>query len=126
MTDKPRGKATAHIEEYQDARVQKRRQSDRCIAKRVYDAATPYVQIAGWLPIIGGIFTAVYLICNFISTTQSYGESITAVDSKVDKVNERVLDQQQDIASLKRGQEDMAHEVHIIYSHLIGDGHAHQ
>ena len=119
MTDKPRGKATAHIEDYQDARVQKRRQADRCIAKRIYDAATPYVQIAGWLPVIGGIFTAVYLICTFISNTQSYGESITALQLKADK-------QQEDIAGLKKGQDDMAHEVHIIYSHLIGDRHAHQ
>ncbi len=105
----------------EDIKPLKRRRSDQCIAKHLYESATPYIQIAGWLPVIGGIASAVYLICVFINNTEGYATQISTVDSKVDKVNDKVLGQQQDITSLKKGQEDMAKEVHLIYQHLIGN-----
>lgn len=41
-----------------------------CFMKNLWEKGTPYIQIVGWFPIFSGILTAVYMLCDFISTTQ--------------------------------------------------------
>ena len=42
----------------------KRRQEDRCIAKRVYNAATPYIQLLGWAAVAIPIMLGGYALAD--------------------------------------------------------------
>ena len=45
-----------------------RRQSDKCIAKRLYETATPYVQVIGWIAVA---VPALYAAFSFYFTAQA-------------------------------------------------------
>lgn len=90
-----------------------RRITDKCIAKRLWEAGTPYLQVAGYFPVLGGIATAVYILCGFVKDTEAYGLRITTVEQSDGHQNE-------EIAALKQRQEDMAKEVHALYTHMLG------
>lgn len=109
MRDKPRGLDRPRIADEN----RYRRRTDDCIAKRLYDAATPYVQIAGFV-----------VLCAF--TAGSNWRKVDGYDSRISALETEKAAVNQNIAALKQGQEDMAREVHIIYSALIGSQHASQ
>lgn len=68
--------------------------SDKCIAKRLYSAATPYVQIAGWLAIFLGV---VFGAGGKWQDVQAYGTRIAVIEEKVDKLT-RAINRIEDIA----------------------------
>ena len=81
--------------------------------KKLYDLATPYLQVGGYFVMLGSIFTGLWMIYSFIQQ----GNASAATLNDYAQFKEET---QQQLSSLQRGQEDMSKEVHIIYSHLIG------
>lgn len=86
----------------------KRRISDRCLAKKLWDVLEPYLKTGGWTTIIGAMLTIAWAVFSFIQ--QGNASADTLEDYLVFKSSV-----QSDIAALKRGQDDMADEVHAIY-----------
>lgn len=68
-----------------------------CIVKRAWEAATPYVQILGYLPLLGGVFTTIYIVCNFIGTTNAYGPSIEELRANQGQDHDRIISIQQEV-----------------------------
>lgn len=78
-----------------------RRETDNCIAKRIYEAATPYVQIIGWvavvLPILFVAFTYVRDVQAYNQRIESLEEfkaestqKIAGVDEKVNGIDKKI------------------------------------
>lgn len=61
----------------------RRRKVDKCVALRLYERATPYVQMAGWASVmIGMVFSAMWLSFSFISDSQAYENRIAKLEEK--------------------------------------------
>ena len=54
-----------------------RREEDKCLAKRLYRAATPYVQLIGWL---GVAVPVVMLLYSLAGKAEAYDGRITALE----------------------------------------------
>jgi hypothetical protein len=75
----------------------KRRATDICLAKRWWDKATPYAQIGGFVPVLGGIITVIYLICVFISKTEAYGPAINTLQGQFFAQHDTLISIQQEV-----------------------------
>lgn len=65
--------------------VQNRRRYDKCLMRRVYDLATPYVQLIGWA---GVAIPVLYVAFAFVSTASAYGERISRIEEKQASLDE--------------------------------------
>ena len=74
-----------------------RRRTDTCIAKRLYEICTPYVQIAGFAPVLGGIITTIWLLFGFISNTEAYGPAISDLQHTVNQQHDSLIQMQQEV-----------------------------
>jgi F0F1-type ATP synthase membrane subunit c/vacuolar-type H+-ATPase subunit K len=57
----------------------RRRVTDNCIAKRLYEKMTPYIQLGGYLILLGSIFTGLWIGFNFIKAAQAATADIEAL-----------------------------------------------
>jgi F0F1-type ATP synthase membrane subunit c/vacuolar-type H+-ATPase subunit K len=57
----------------------RRRVTDNCIAKRLYEKMTPYIQLGGYLVLLGSIFTGLWIGFNFIKAAQAASADVEAL-----------------------------------------------
>ncbi len=88
------------------------RRKRECVAKRLYARATPYLQIAGYLPVLTGILTLLYMITSFITDTRAYGGRITALQTQF-------AEEQLAITDMKADQGNMKIKIDDIHSYLL-------
>lgn len=56
-----------------------RRVTDNCLAKRLYDKMTPYLQIAGYVVLLGTIVTGLWIGFTFIRQAQAASSDVEAL-----------------------------------------------
>lgn len=76
---------------------QGRRKTDNCIAKRLYEATTPYVQLIGWA---GVAVPAIYVAFNFIRDSQAQGDTLHAHEASIRSLEERDAMQNQRLSNI--------------------------
>lgn len=62
-----------------------------CIVKRLYQAFTPYIQFAGWVPLMG---TCVWF---FFSFAVSQTEAFAGIAEKVNVLHDSIIQMRQEI-----------------------------
>lgn len=80
----------------------------KCWAKETYEKLTPYLQIGGYIIMLGTLVIAAYKICIFIEHTQGYDERLNSVETKVSSIPA------------------MAQEIHDLHDFVLGRPYADQ
>jgi hypothetical protein len=75
----------------------KRRKTDQCIAKRIWEVGTPYIQSGGFLTILGALLTVAWTTFTFINNTEAYGPAIEDLQHKVSEQHDAIITMQQQI-----------------------------
>jgi hypothetical protein len=70
--------------------MMQRRAVDKCMAKRVWERTTPYVQILGWLPLFGGAISAIAIAVTFVNDTKASNVRSAADHKKIFKVERKI------------------------------------
>ena len=85
-----------------------RRETDNCFIKSLYDKATPYIQLGGYLVMLGTILGGLYIGFSFVATANA---NTTAVaDLQTFKSDTQIA-----IASMQQ-------EIHDLHEYLIPKG----
>ena len=62
-----------------------RRKTDQCIAKRLWEIGTPYIQSGGFVTILGGLATIAWMTFTFINNTEAYGPAIDDLHAQIQR-----------------------------------------
>lgn len=98
--------------------MKNRRDTDKCLAKAVWNTLEPYLKTGGWLTICGAMGTTAYAIISFI--IQGNVSADTLSDYRKFK-----SDTQTSIAAITVQEKDTNDKVNLIYGVLIRGGHSH-
>lgn len=75
----------------------RKRKTDRCVALKVYELATPYVQLAGWAAVA---IPALYVAFSFVSDSNAHEERIARIEGAFRQVEDKANDQERKLANM--------------------------